>query len=446
MTAVQQSVPRGPVRQAWRAVREEEIAGARLGAKLRLIAIPLVMIAMLFWVPLNILWLIEACLLVMLGLGAAQIALLSSTWFWFWQIYVIVALEIGIAGLAMFGAQIIFDPPWPPQLLLDNHTVVYFYFVLALTTLYFSPWLVLWAGAFSTLVWSAGFWWIASLPESIVAIPDGITIEEEVALINHPDFVNVEVWSQDLLVLAITTLALAVVVWRTRRLLSRQITVARERANLARHFPPTMVDELASHDQPLAEVRRQDIAVMFVDVVGFTSLSERLGAEGTIALLRELHGRLEQTVFEHGGTLDKFLGDGVMATFGTPHPGERDAAQALEAALAVVQLAEDWNQVRASMKQDPVTLSVGVHFGEVVLGDVGSAWRLEYAVIGDTVNVASRLEELSRALGASVVVSRELLDAAGFTPNEMIEGGPQDLRGRKAPVEVSYLPRETVTP
>jgi adenylate cyclase len=185
---------------------------------------------------------------------------------------------------------------------------------------------------------------------------------------------------------------------------------------------------------------------MFVDVVGFTSLSERLGAEGTIALLRELHGRLEQTVFEHGGTLDKFLGDGVMATFGTPHPGERDAAQALEAALAVVQLAEDWNQVRASMKQDPVTLSVGVHFGEVVLGDVGSAWRLEYAVIGDTVNVASRLEELSRVLGASVVVSRELLDAAGFTPSGMIESGPQDLRGRKAPVEVCYLPRETVRP
>ncbi len=446
MTAVQQSVPRGPVRQVWRAVREEEIAGARLGARLRLIAIPMVMIAMLIWVPLDILWLIEACLLVMLSLGVAQIALLSSSWFRSWQVYVIVALEIVVAGFAMFGAQIILEPPWPPQVLLDNHTVVYFYFVLALTTLYFSPWLVLWAGIFSGLVWSAGFWWIASLPESIVAIPDGITIEEEVALINHPDFVNVEVWSQDLLVLSITTLVLAVVVWRTRRLLSRQITVARERANLARHFPPTMVDELASHDQPLAEVRRQDIAVMFVDVVGFTSLSERLGAEGTIALLRELHGRLEQTVFEHGGTLDKFLGDGVMATFGTTHPGERDATHALESALAVVQLSEDWNQVRASMKQDPVTLSVGVHFGEVVLGDVGSAWRLEYAVIGDTVNVASRLEELSRVLGASVVVSRELLDAAGFTPSGMIEGGPQDLRGRKAPVEVCYLPRETVTP
>lgn len=152
MSTAQPPMVRGPVRQAWRAVRAEEIAGARLGAKLRLIAIPLVMIAMLVWVPFDILWLIEACLLVMLGLGAVQIALLSSTWFRFWQVYLIVALEISVAAFAMFGAQIIFDPPWPPQMLLDNHPVVYFYFVLALTTLYFSPWLVLWAGAFSALV------------------------------------------------------------------------------------------------------------------------------------------------------------------------------------------------------------------------------------------------------------------------------------------------------
>jgi adenylate cyclase len=445
MNTAPRSIVPGPVRQTWRAVREEEIDGARLGAKLRLIAIPLIMTSVFFWVPFNILWMIEACLLLMLGLGTAQIALLSSAWFRFWQIYLIVTLEIAVGSFAIFGAQILFDPPWSPQSLLDSHPVVYFYFVLALTTLYFSPWLVLWAGAFSALAWSIGFWWIASMPESIVGIPAGTPLEEEIALIEHPDFVNVEAWSQDILVLAITTLVLAVVVWRTRRLLSRQIAVARERANLARHFPPTMVDELASHDQSLAEVRSQNIAVMFVDVVGFTSLAERLGAEGTIALLRELHGSLEQAVFEHGGTLDKFLGDGVMATFGTPHPGERDAAHALEAGLAITQLADDWNQVRASMKQEVITLSVGVHFGDVVLGDVGSAKRLEYAVIGDTVNVASRLEELSRTLGASLVVSRELLDAAGTMPTGMIESGPQVLRGRKAPVEVCYLPRQMVT-
>ena len=240
----------------------------------------------------------------------------------------------------MFGTQITLDQPWPPQVFLDSHPMIYFYFVL-----------VLWAGTFSALVWSARFWWVASLPESIVIVPPGLPVEEEVVIINHPNFVNVEFWRQDLLVLAITTLALAIVVWCTRRLLSRQIAVARERANLARHFPPTMVDELASHDQLLAEVQRQNIAVMFVDIVCFTSLSERRGTEGTIALLSELQGRLEQTVFENSGTLDKFLGDGVMATFGTPHPSERDAEHALEAGLAVAQFADDWNQVHTSMKQ-----------------------------------------------------------------------------------------------
>jgi adenylate cyclase len=446
MTSLQPPGTRGPVLQAWRAVREEELAGARLGARLRLIAIPLVMLAMVAWVPGDLLWLIEACLLVMLGLGAAQILLMSGRHFRSWHIYLIVALEIGVAVFAMFGAQILLDPPWPPQTLLDNHSVVYLYFLLALTALYFSPWLVLWAGALGAAAWSAGVWWIASLPESITEIPADLDPQEQLAILQHPDFVDLNVWSQNLLVLGITSLVLATVVWRTRRLLSRQISVARERANLARHFPSTMVDELAAADRPLAEVRRQPIAVMFVDVVGFAALSERLGPEATIGLLRELHGRLERTIFEHGGALDKFLGDGVMATFGTPSPSPRDAANALEAGLAILSLTEDWNAERAGLNQDPVILSVGIHYGEAVLGDVGSAWRLEYAVIGDTVNVASRLEECSRGFGAALVASKDLLDAAGHVPAGMVDAGDTLLRGRREPVHVLYLPRDAFRP
>ena len=182
---------------------------------------------------------------------------------------------------------------------------------------------------------------------------------------------------------------------------------------------------------------------MFIDVVGFTRLAEQLDAEATVAVLRGLHRRLETAVFEHGGTLDKFLGDGVMATFGTPRASGRDAANALEAARAALAAADKWNAKRAGRGAQPIRLAVGLHIGEVVLGDVGSDRRLEYAVIGDTVNVAARLEQLSRELDARLVASDELVAAArseGADTTGLEPAGAHALRGREASVALWRLP------
>ena len=426
----------GPARQAARALRQEEIAGARIGARLRVLLIPIVMAAVLYWVPDDTVWLIEACLLVVLAMGAVQIALLSDRHFRPWHLHVAVAVEMGAVGLGMFGGHIFFDPPWPPHTILDGGVVVYFFFFLALVALDFSPWLVLWAGAVAAAIWSAGVLWIASLPESVAGIPPGATLDEALALLQHPHFVDLDVWAQDILAIGITTVAMAAVVLRARRLLARQIAAARERSNLARHFSPNMVDALARQDSPLAEVRRQEVAVMFVDVVGFTRLSERLGADGTIDLLRALHRRLERIVFEHRGTFDKFLGDGIMATFGTPEPRPDDAANALRAGLEVVEEAAVWNGERSRAGREPVRLSVGLHFGEAVLGDVGSTRRLEYAVLGDTVNVAARLEELTRALGVTLAASDALVGKAGLSDTGLVDAGDRSLRGRDGAIRV----------
>jgi adenylate cyclase len=338
-------------------------------------------------------------------------------------------------------------------MMLRNGTFVYFFVFLAIVALSYSPRLLLFAGLGGALAWSIGVWLIVRLPATLTNLDDrpGMSPDQRLAHALDPRFVDLDVIAQDVIVLLIVAGILGAGVWRSRRLVFRQAVAARERANLARYFAPTMVDRLARADQPLGAVRAQPVAVLFADVVGFTRLAEAGAPAQVIALLRAMHARLEAAVFEHQGTLDKYLGDGVMATFGTPEVGADDAGNALAAARAMLTSIDVWNRARAAEGEPAIRLSIGIHYGEVVLGDVGSARRLEFAVVGDVVNVASRLEELTRQLDTSLIVSDDLIEAiraAGGGRRTMLGGTalagltraePQVLRGRTAPVAIWAL-------
>ena len=204
----------------------------------------------------------------------------------------------------------------------------------------------------------------------------------------------------------------------------------RERGNLARYVSPNLVDLLAAKDEPIGQVRRQDVAVVFADMVGFTRLSARETPERTMTLLRELHARLTEVVLAHGGTLEKYLGDGLMATFGTPVSSGRDASKALQCAVDMVDAVATWNRRRIAAGERSLEISIGAHFGPVILGDLGTDRRLEYAVVGATVNLASRLEALTRRLSSPVVVSRAVIDASLGEP-----GGPPSCLKAFVPLE-----------
>ena len=152
-------------------------------------------------------------------------------------------------------------------------------------------------------------------------------------------------------------------------------------------------------------------------------------------MLRELHRRLADAIFAHDGTLDKFLGDGVMATFGTPETGGDDAARALACGRAMLQAVADWNRQRTAASAKPVRLSVGLHYGPAVLGDIGSERRLELAVVGDVVNVAARLEAMTRRHDTALLASDDLVKAAVRSDGEQVrrdleEVPPLALDGR----------------
>jgi adenylate cyclase len=337
-----------------------------------------------------------------------------------------------------------FDPlGLPPPMLLRGEGFLYFFVLLGLVALSYSPGLVLWFGAVGSIGRVGAIAAVALLDSRTHVDTDlffaPMSAEERLAAHLDPWFVDLTAQAHDILLLLVVSATLALVVGRSRRLVFRQATVERERANLARYFSPTMIDELAETDVPLDETRRQDVAVLFADIVGFTSLASQRTPEKVIALLRDFHGRMEGCAFAHRGTVDKYIGDAVMVTFGTPYPAPDDARRAFDCARAMLEAIAEWNRQRLADNEPPIRVGIGIHHGPAVLGDIGSRRRLEFAVVGDTVNVASRVEGLTRSLGVDLVVSDDLLvqaRRAGADTGFLTDFGQQSLRGREIPVRV----------
>jgi adenylate cyclase len=148
-------------------------------------------------------------------------------------------------------------------------------------------------------------------------------------------------------------------------------------------------------------------------------------------MLTEIRQLQREAIEDAGGVVDKFIGDAVMAVFGVPEPDPRAALAALGAAAVIEQRMAAWNEVRIRSGEPPVRAGMGIHYGEVFAGAVGDAKRLEFATLGDTVNVAQRCEQLTRETGASVVVTRTVLEAAAadFSKWQLIPA--RVLRGRQ---------------
>jgi class 3 adenylate cyclase len=215
----------------------------------------------------------------------------------------------------------------------------------------------------------------------------------------------------------------------------------RERANLARFFPPQLVNQLVETDVPLSIARYQPAAILFVDMVGFSTYSSTKSPDAVIAFLRKLLSVLGGSVFANGGIIDKYLGDGLMAVFGPPLQGPEDATNAARCAFDILRAIDAWNNSNHRTRTDAIRVAIGIHYGDVVQGDVGNDNQLELTVVGDAVNIASHVEADSRRLGADILVTADFVAALHAEGSRDIaerfaDQGYHLLRGRSEPTRL----------
>jgi adenylate cyclase len=178
---------------------------------------------------------------------------------------------------------------------------------------------------------------------------------------------------------------------------------------------------------------RREVTVLFCDIRGFTPLSERLSPEDVVALLNEFYTLMIETTFKHDGTLDKFLGDAVMSIFGAPIAHPDHAARAVRTAVAMQAGVVALNEKRAAEGKEPIQVGVGVSAGEVVAGTVGTEERMEYTVIGDSVNLASRLENSAKP-GQILISERTYAKVSDLVSVRPL--GAIKVKGKEEQVEV----------
>lgn len=321
---------------------------------------------------------------------------------------------------------------WPTAMQYRFENFVYFYVLLAGAALAYSWRTMVAMGVWTTGMWTLGVLYVWSRPDNFpelsAAAREAFGTAGPLIEFLDPNAIHFDLRLQEIVVFLIVAFMLALAVRRSDRLLIGHAALERERANLARYFSPNVVEELSQNDEPLKRVRTQDIAVLFVDIFGFTAYAENRSPEDVIGTLRAFHRRMEHEVFRHNGTLDKYLGDGLMATFGTPLSGDSDASNALSCARAMVDAVIAWNAERARAGEPAIRAGFGLHYGPAVLGDIGDN-RLEFAVIGSTVNLASRLEALTRELDVAMVASEALLARVRGEPGG-VDLGLDDLQRR----------------
>ncbi|MFM9904426.1 MAG: adenylate/guanylate cyclase domain-containing protein [Pyrinomonadaceae bacterium] len=206
------------------------------------------------------------------------------------------------------------------------------------------------------------------------------------------------------------------------------------RANFSRFMPEYVVKQLLENpDSFRLGGANQTITVLFADIRGFTAFSEHENPEMVVSLLNQYFTAMSEIIFGHGGTLDKYIGDGLMALFGAPTATPEDARNAVEAAVEMQKRIVTLNQELVSQGFKPVAVGIGLHTGEATVGYIGSEKRSEYTAIGDTVNLASRLE--SNTAGGQILISEATAKAAGdIFP--MVKCEPLTVRNRLQPVEL----------
>lgn len=286
-------------------------------------------------------------------------------------------------------------------------TLLYAFILIALRVLRFEPmWIVL-AGVSVILGWTI------LVAYALITTPD-IQITRSFAVYASSGSMLVGAEVDKLLSISLVTAVLAIASVRARRLLVRAAAEAHAAAQLSRFFAPEVASDIRRTLEKLkpGDAMLRDAAVMMIDLRGFTKLSLRLSPQQTLAFIGEYQSRVVPAIRVHGGSIDKYLGDGIMATFGAAKPSDSFAADALRAQWSILEAIAAWSAERAASGEAPIDIGCAVATGRMLCGVIGVFDRLEWTVIGDAANLAAKLEKHCKVAHVTALATSETLALA----------------------------------
>ncbi len=354
-----------------------------------------------------------------------------------WFVGGLIVVDMTLLLLLIWSFHIQYEQP--PAFSLKAPTLLYVFIFIALRTLRFEVRYVILAGGTAAVGWMILASW------AVFADPGMVTRDYVHYLTANAVLIGAEI--DKIITILVVTGVLSLALARARRLLVQSVVEAAAARDLSRFFAPGIANRItgAEHQVLPGHGEAREASILTVDIRGFTQLAKTLPPSDLIGVLVEYQSRMIPAIQKHGGSIDKFLGDGILATFGAVLPSETHAADALRALEAVIAAADEWSRDRVDAGATPLVLGAAVVAGDVVFGAVGDESRLEYTVIGDAVNFAAKLEKHNKAIGARALVASETYDIAvsqGYRPTnrpQRISG--VEIVGVEGPVELVVLAR-----
>lgn len=327
----------------------------------------------------------------------------------------------------------------PAAFYLKAPTLLYVFIFIALRALSFSPAYVLVTGLGAALGWMVLAGYAVTEPGGM----DLVTRNYVEYMTSATILIGAEI--DKIISIVLVTVVLAVAVARSRALLVRALAEHTAVDNLSRFLEPEIAESLrTAHDIPrLGEGVERNAAVLFIDLRGFTALAAQLTPREIITLLGEYQRLVVPLVHSCGGSIITFLGDGILVTFGALHSSQSYAADALRCTELLLSGVTDWNAARRDAGLPAIGVGIGVETGSVVCGPIGDEQRLEYAVVGDTVNRAAKLEKHTKVEGVVALASAQAYRQAleqGYAGSATVETRPaQHVDGIATPVDTVVL-------